>query len=91
MQRRVFWIGSFLLARIHRMAQQCGVGSCRTVSVGNGGLVSDLAIEELPIRMFHGWRLAVPMYNDMKISDGICVLENNISHNQLEIAQQKAR
>jgi hypothetical protein len=91
MQRRVFPIGSFPLARIHRTAQQCGVGSCRTVSVSNSGVISDPAIEELPTRMFHRWQWAAPIYNDIKVSDVVCVLEHKISHNHLDIAQQKAR
>ena len=34
----------------------------------------------LPTTMFHGWGWAAPMYNDMKISDVVRVLEHNNLH-----------
>lgn len=37
------------------------------------------------------WQWAAPMYNDMKISNGVRVLEHKSLQNQMEIAQRKAR
>jgi hypothetical protein len=37
------------------------------------------------------WQWAAPMYNGMKISNDVRVLEHKVLHNQMEIAQRKAR